>query len=296
MELTKIKGNTYYIDSPTNIGVYVFKNKFCALIDSGLDNSAAKKFDDILKNNGLHPKYIINTHAHLDHCGGNHYFNQNYTGTIVYTSQKEKLYMENPQLLSTIVSSAPPIKKIAVKAKPFKVDYILEYGTNKINDEKFEIIPLKGHSEEHIGIITPEKVCFLGDCIFSAETLDKYPFPFLFDIEASIETLENLREVDADYFVISHGKNILTKAELLTLIDKNIENIEKYIDMILELLDQPCTREDILENIMILDDISVGIRKYMLNLSSISAFISYLYNKDLIDCSIEDGKLYYFKK
>ena len=59
LELNKIKGNTYFIDGPTNIGVYAFKNKFCILIDSGLDNSAARKIDDILKENKLHPKYII---------------------------------------------------------------------------------------------------------------------------------------------------------------------------------------------------------------------------------------------
>ncbi len=27
MELTKIKGNSYYINFPTNIGVYIFKIK-----------------------------------------------------------------------------------------------------------------------------------------------------------------------------------------------------------------------------------------------------------------------------
>jgi hypothetical protein len=80
------------------------------------------------------------------------------------------------------------------------------------------------------------------------------------------------------------------------LVDANIENIEKTSQTILELLDQPCTREDILENIIILNDISVNVKEYLLDLCSISAFISYLYDLELIDCSIEDGKLYYFKK
>ena len=34
MELTKIKGSTYYINAPTNIGIYVFKNKNCLIIDT----------------------------------------------------------------------------------------------------------------------------------------------------------------------------------------------------------------------------------------------------------------------
>lgn len=296
MELIKLKGNTYYIPSQTNIGVYVFKNKFCLLIDSGINNTIARKIDDVLKENNLHPKYIINTHSHLDHCGGNYYFKENYPGTIVYTSEKERIYMENPNLHDVISTSAVPSKKLFKTKKAHEVDFSLEYGINKINDEKFEILSLRGHSEGDIGIITPEKICFLGDSIFSRETLDKYPFPYIFDIKERLGTLNKLKGVGAEHFVISHGKDTLSKDELNILIDANIENIEKTSQTILELLDQPCTREDILENIIILNDISVDVKEYLLDLCSISAFISYLYDLELIDCSIEDGKLYYFKK
>lgn len=116
MELNKLKGNTYFIDAPTNIGVYVFKNKFCLLVDSGLDNSAARKIDDILKKNGLHPKYIINTHAHTDHYGGNHYFKENYTGNLVYTSEKESIYMKNSELFSTILFSSNAPKNLLIES------------------------------------------------------------------------------------------------------------------------------------------------------------------------------------
>ncbi|WMJ81412.1 MBL fold metallo-hydrolase [Clostridium sp. MB40-C1] len=296
MELIKIKGNTYYIPSNTNIGVYVYKNKFCLLIDTGINNTIARKIDEVLKSNNLHPKYIINTHSHTDHCGGNNYFKETYPGTLVHTSLEEKLYIENPDLHSIISFSASPSKKLLKPKKSCDVDYILEYGSNKINDEKFEIINLSGHSLDHIGIITPEKVCFVGDSIFSMETLEKYPFPFLSDISASLNTLNTLKEIDADFFVISHGKDILNKDELIKLIQINEENIQKTCDTILELLDQPYTREDLLENIIVLNDIEVDVKEYLLNLSSLSAFIAYLQEEDLIDCSIEDGKLYFFKK
>lgn len=296
MNLNKLKGSTYYIDAPTNIGVYAFKNKFCLLIDSGINNSGARKIDDLLKKSNLHPKYIINTHNHLDHSGGNHYFKENYTGTTVYTSKKEKLYMENPELLGNMIFSGKPMKKLLESSKPREVDYILDYGVNKINDEKFEIILLNGHSPEHIGIITPEKVCFLGDSIFSSETLEKYPIPFLFNIEDTVKTLNRIKEIDADYFVISHGKNILSKDEILSLVNKNFDRLDEIKNMILDLLDQPCTKEDIVENLIILNDISLKFKEYLLDFSSVSGFISYLYDNELIDYSLEDGKLYFFKK
>jgi glyoxylase-like metal-dependent hydrolase (beta-lactamase superfamily II) len=295
MKLNKINGNTYYIDAPTNVGVYKFKNKNCLIVDSGLNNTAAKKLDDILASNNLHPKYIINTHSHLDHCGGNLYFKKNYPGIIVYSSIKEKLFMENEDLHPSILSSSYPIKALNKINKPIEVDYIAEYGINKIGDEKFNILPLPGHSIEHIGMVSNDRVCFLGDSIFSSEILEKYSFPYLYNISDTIETLNRIKEIDADYFLISHSRGIVSKNDISELVDKNITNIENYKNELLELLEQPLTREDILENISILNNLDLNFNEYYLDFAGVSAFISYLYNERLIDYSIEDGKLYYFK-
>ncbi|AND85626.1 MBL fold metallo-hydrolase [Clostridium tyrobutyricum] len=295
MKLNKINSSTYYIDAPTNSGIVTFKNKNCLIIDTGLNNSAAKKIDDIIIENKLHPKYIINTHSHLDHCGGNIYFQKNYPGVLVYTSKMEKLFMENEDLHASILCSSYPLKSINKSNKPIEVDYILDYGINKIGDEKFNIIPLPGHSIEHIGITTSDKVCFLGDSIFSSEILEKYSFPYLYNISNTLNSLKTIKEIDADYFLISHSQKPVTKEEIIELVDKNIKNINNYKNQLLELLDQPLTKEDILENITILNNLKLNFNEYYLNLSGVSAFISYLYNNRLIDCSIEDGKLYYFK-
>lgn len=296
MKLNKIKGNSYYIDAPTNTGVYLFKNKNCILIDTGLNKSHSKKLDKVLIENGVHPKYIINTHSHLDHCGGNIYFQENYPGCQVYTSSMEKSFMEYPHLQSTILFSSTPIKMLNDNNKKLNVDFILDYGINKINNEKFNIVSLKGHSFEQIGVITPEKVCYIGDSIFSDEILDKYSFPYLNDIDEELKTLESLKQINGDYFVISHSSKVLNKDELLKLIDKNINNINNYLEQFMELLEQPLTREDILENISILNELDMDFKHYYINLSSISSFLTYLCQKNLIEYSIENGKLYYFIK
>lgn len=296
MELTKIKGNTYYIQAPTNIGVYTFKNKSCLIIDSGINNSAARKIDEVLIQNGFAVRYIINTHNHIDHSGGNLHIVSEHTGCTVYASEKEKLYMENQELGNSMLCSASPIKIFEKSSKPLSVNYVLDYGTNKIGDEKIEIIPLPGHSIEQIGVITPEKVCFTGDSVFSREIIQKYSIPVLYDISESLKTLEYAKEIDADYFVISHSPSVIERDEFLKVVDLNIENIHKYADQILELLDQPMSREDIVENISILNDLSLNFKEYHLCFSTISAFITYFYENGLIDYSIEDGKLYYFKK
>jgi Zn-dependent hydrolases, including glyoxylases len=295
MELTKINGNTYYINAPTNIGIYTYKNKNCLLIDTGINNTAARKIEAVLTQNKLHTKYIINTHSHVDHCGGNNFFRENYTGCLVYTSNKEKLYMENAELRPNMLFTSTPDKELEDEFKGTSVDFILDYGVNKINDDKFEVLSLKGHSPESIGVITSDRVCFLGDSIFSDTILDKYSFPYLFNIEEALNTLDKIKEIDADYFVISHADSFLNKEELNILADRNITNIKKYLDEMLELLDEPHSKEDLLENIIILNNLFISFRQYHLNFSSMSAFLAYLCNKGVVKHSVENGNVYYYK-
>ena len=126
--------------------------------------------------------------------------------------------------------------------------------------------------------------------------MKKYSIPYLYDIEESINTLNTIKDIDADYFVLGHGKNIIEKNELSSLVDKNLDNIKNYINQILELLDQPLTKEDILQNLAILNDISMNFTQYHVDLSTVGSFITYLHDKDYIDSSLQDGKLYFFKK
>lgn len=294
MDLIKIKGNTYYFNAPTNAGVYIFKNKNCLIIDTGLNNGHARKLEEALIDLGLHPKYIINTHSHMDHCGGNSYFQENYPGCVVYTSELEKVYLDNPHIPPSIIFSSSPPKELYRRQKPVNVDFTLDYGITRINDEKFEILSLKGHSVDQIGIVTPERVCFMGDSIFSEETIRRYGIPYLYDIEDTKATLNTLKVTDCDFFVPGHSDNFMTREELLVLIDKNLENIHKYENQIVELLDQPLTREELLENIIVLNDLEVSYRQFLLYHSSLSAFIAYLFNRDLISYSLENGKLYYY--
>ena len=124
MGLKKIRGNTYYIHGATNIGVYAFKNKNCVLIDTGINNTVARRIERVLIDNRFHPKYIINTHSHLDHCGGNNYFLENYPGCILYASKGESIFMENPEFTSYTLFASSGLKSMKGMNNPIEVDYI----------------------------------------------------------------------------------------------------------------------------------------------------------------------------
>jgi glyoxylase-like metal-dependent hydrolase (beta-lactamase superfamily II) len=295
MQLNKIKGNTYFIDAPTNIGIYVFKNKTCLLIDTGIDNSQAAKIDEAIKQNGLHPRYIINSHSHTDHCGGNGYFKKNYPGCVVYASELTQMFLQNPDLHNTILFSACPLKQLGKTSKNSGVDFVLEYGTLRLDDKKLEICALPGHTQDQIGVITPENVCFTGDALFSESIMGKYSLPNLFDIGSSIESLNAIKQLEAEFFVIGHMDKFITREEATQLADANLTNITMFEEQILDLLEQPLTREDLLESLAVLNDLPLDFKEYHLAFATVSAYIKYLYDQHLITHSLENGRLYYFK-
>ena len=82
-ELIQLTERTYYIKSPTNIGLFRLDEKNVCLIDSGNDKEAGRRIRQVLDANGWQLTAIYNTHANADHIGGNRYL-QGQTGCRIY--------------------------------------------------------------------------------------------------------------------------------------------------------------------------------------------------------------------
>jgi hypothetical protein len=135
----------------------------------------------------------------------------------------------------------------------------------------------------------------MGDALFSRHTLEKYALIYLLNVERRLVSLEKEREIDADFFVISHSREIVLKSELSGLINANIDSIHQMVQEIGEICNQPSTREDVLQNVLILHDMKVGYREYLVNLCAVSAFLNYMLDRNILDVSAEEGKLFYYK-
>lgn len=295
MELIKLRGRTYYIPGATNVGVYRYRNGFCTLVDTGLDNTTGRKILEVLEDNNLKVKYIINTHAHPDHFGANNYIRENHLGALVVASSKEKPHMENSSLEGMMLYGATPMPGLSariLKARDTTVDMEVTEGFVELADKKFEILPLGGHSLGQIGVATEDNVLFCGDAFFSEDKMNKYPFPFLFDVTTHINTLEFLLQTNYDCYIISHCDESLLDPK--TLIKKNIKNIEKNLETILDYLAQPLTREDLTELIIKKYNIPMNISQYFITISSVGAFLTFLLEKKSIDTDIIDGKMYFY--
>lgn len=296
MNLEKINNASFIIKDGTNIGVYVFEDNSVLLIDTGYKETKEEEINNILKENNLTPKHIICTHSHHDHDGGNEYFKNHYPNILTYTSKKEKVFMENKELLNYILFNSAPPKTVFKDTKSDVVDVVLNCGINIIGDEKFNIISLKGHSPDQIGVVTPDRVCFLADSLYSSKVLDTYFFPYTIDLKENIMTLQSMNTIDADYFVLSHSKDVINKDELNSVVQKNLKNIDKFLDIIYNLLRQPLSKEQIVKNIIMSNHRELSKRLYFVTSLAVSAYLSYLCNTDKVDMYLEDGMMYYSQK
>lgn len=298
MELDKIKGHSYYIKGGTNSGVYIFKDKYVLIIDPGLSNSRAHRLIKLFDSKGLRVKYILNTHEHSDHYGASKVLLDHYTGAKAISSQDAKTFIDNPYLFSTYVYGGRSNKLLddyfKNRENNFTIDEVVCEGETKLNNEKFEIIDLKGHSIGCIGVLTEDKVLYLGDSLFNESILEKYNFPFLFDISEQLNTLDKIKEIDFDFCIMGHSKALLDKEESVKLVEINKEVIHKYLNQIREFLTTPYTREDLLKDIIEYNELKLNYKEYYFSNSTLSSMISYLVEGGEIDYQLENGKVYYF--
>lgn len=295
MELIKIQKGIYYIENFTNIGVVEAEDKNVILIDSGLEDRAARKIMELLKEKGYKPGAVVNTHSHADHCGGNSYLKKN-TGLKVYASDYESSIIEHPYLEPfSMFSGAEPISDLQNKflmAQPSKVDMIIGEGRLRILGRSLEIIKLPGHSINQIGIGV-EGVFFSADAIFSEKVLKKYKIPFFINIEKQKETLNKLEELEFDTFVASHIKPVKNVKELCKINKSVITRIE---ELILSILKAEKTTEGVLNEVFKVMEITIiSAQQYYLLKTSIMAYLSYLKNMGKINIKVQDNNLYWKK-
>lgn len=301
MELKNIKGNTFYIKGGTNTGVYLFENKEALIIDPGLIGLRPKRIINMFDENNIKLKYIINTHEHDDHYGACNQFRDHCNDVCIISSEDAKLYIEKPHLFAKYITGGKSNKFLMEKLKikstdKLNIDKTVNEGSMLLNDVLFEIIEFKGHTQGSIGILTKDKVLFVGDLLIGEDMLKKYDFLFLFDVEKQMDSLNKLKKLDFDCLVLGHSKKIITKQESYNVIDSHIEAIQKYLNQVRNYLKTPMKLEDLLKDIIVDNSLDCNYKEYHFFKSSLVSIISYLADLDEIDYLIKSGELLYYTK
>lgn len=114
----------------------------------------------VLNSDRLVLKYIINTHGHFDHIGGNSLLKKN-------TGAKLAIHREDAALLQNAASESAAFGMDAVSSVPPDI-FLNDRDKIKIGNLTLEVTHTPGHTRGGICLlITDCKVLFTGDTIFA---------------------------------------------------------------------------------------------------------------------------------
>ena len=286
-EVNWITEQTGYIDCPAKIGVWrPSGGQDVYLIDSGNDKDAGRKVRQMLDAKGWTLRAILNTHSHADHIGGNQYL-QRQTGCKVFSPGIEGAFTRFPILEPTMLYGGSPCRELRNKFLMAQ-----ESEVSPQDDPAFpqgiEVIPLPGHSMDMVGYRTPDGVVFLADCVSSEATLSKYAISFLYDVQATLETLDKVEVMQARLFVPAHAGACEDIAPLVRL---NREKILEAGDRIAQLLREPKGFDALLREVFKGYGLMMTVQQHALVGSAVRSYLSWLQVAGRAACAVEDDVL-----
>lgn len=290
MELTKLGEKTYCIQNPTNIGIYKLDDEKVCLIDTGNDKESGRKILKIINEQNWQVECIINTHSNADHVGGNKFI-QDRTNCKILSSKIETAIINNPELEPALLYGAMPLNELNNKFL-FAKESNCQVIDNNL-PEGLEYFTLKGHFIDMIGIKTSDNIYFLGDSIFSEETINKYHIFFIYDVEKYLQTLDYLETLNGTFYIPSHVKPLTDLKELIKL---NKNKINEICNAILNACQNPTTTEEIIKKIFDTYNLEININQYALLGSTIKSYLTYLNNQNKVEYFFKDNLLYWVIK
>jgi hydroxyacylglutathione hydrolase len=296
MCIKEVSGNTFCIDTGTTyIPFYKINNTEIIMLDSGRLEGQRDIITDILEKNNFKVVGIICTHAHIDHIGN-----------ITYLKEKYKCTVAMPAYEAYVCSSAINLKVFYTRLTLTDVvrdlghlvcetDVIISKNQEKIMicNIEFKILHTPGHSPEHICIITPDNVAYLGDALISYGVMKRSKIPYTFILMEDLKSKLCLNNLICSKYIVAH-KGIYNNISKLI-----IDNIEFYKDRankIYDVLEDSMTIEEITKTAIKSFNIGVkNINKYFLIERMLKSHVDYLKEIGMFDLVIEDGLLKYRK-
>ena len=285
-ELNHITGNSYYIQSPSKMGLVKLNDTDVCLIDSGNDKDAGRKVRQLLDANGWHLTAIYNTHSNADHIGGNRYL-QGQTKCKVYAQGIECDITRHPVLEPAFLYGGFPPKDLRHKFLMAQESDAQELTTGVL-PEGFELLQLPGHFFHMVGFRSPDDVVYLADCLSSRETLDKYQIGFIYDVAAYLDTLEKVKTMQAAAFVPAHAE---VTEDIAPLAQYNIDKVHEIADHMVELCAEPVIFEELLKRLFDDYGLTLTFEQYVLVGSTVKSYLAWLKDTGRLTVLFEDNRL-----
>lgn len=145
-------------DFATNCYV-VHNGKEAILVDPACPSEGLKRW---IEEQGLSVSFIVNTHGHIDHIGGNAFFKEAFPLAVLAIHDGDLVYLARPDLNLSAEISRPFISPLP--------DLVFqgECARFTFGDTEVEVFVSPGHTPGSICLFFPEEMWLLsGDTLFS---------------------------------------------------------------------------------------------------------------------------------
>lgn len=288
--LQQLGNRVLYAPGGVNIGVLLSGDDSAIMIDTGLNDSAAKKVVREIEAMGRQVRAIITTHGHADHFGGNAWVVRR-TGAKVWAPVWDETVLRHPlfQPLCLYAGADPPesLRTRFLLAKASPVDEIYDAGPLTVDEVELEVISLAGHSGNQMGILV-DGVFFCADVVFPENVLERYRMPYLYSVRDHLRALDTAERTPHTYFVPGHGNG---GEQIGPNVELNRKVVLQIADQIVELCREPEMPEDILARLLqSLDANPEDPGAYYLLHPTVFAFLTYLETEGRVRHTIERGR------
>ena len=177
-----------------------------------IDPSEAKPIINFIEENKIHLKFILNTHHHYDHVGGNKELKKKYNTKIIgFEEDKDRI----------------PEIDICLKDR----------DVWKNNNFEFKIFHIPGHTLGHVCFnFFKEKLLFTGDTLFSLgcgrifegtyeQMFDSIKLLKSFDLKTKIYCGHEYTLKNSDFCLMHDKKNLKLKEKILLIKEKLNKNL-----------------------------------------------------------------------
>jgi len=209
------------------------------VIDSGSTYSYAHQaYEQIKKIKNLPISYVVNTHVHDDHWLGNSYYTT-LGAKIIGSSKFQALPLEEMTRMQKRVSKEAYLKTEQTHPTIFVEDKkTLNFETQKVY---IKSVNHKAHTNSDLYVYIPsQKIVFTGDLVFN----DRLPSIRDGDLKGLLETLDEIKALNAKYLVGGHGNLVTPDA-----VDMTYSYIQGVIEEITPLVEDGVDISDVIDQV-----------------------------------------------
>jgi len=267
----------YVLPGGTNVGIVRAGGDGVLLIDTGLNDTTARKVLRAVRDElNAEVRAILTTHGHADHFGANA-FVVGRTNARVYAPDIDELVLRHPIMQPVFLyGGADPLDTLRGRfllAESGPVDAVLEPGEQTVEGLEMHVVSLAGHSMNQLGFVI-DGIFFCADVVFPQAALEKYRIPYLYGLTEHLDALDYAAGIACRVAVPGHGP---MEESLDEPVARNLQVIDRVITALLGLLDEPKSTDQICAELFVALDVPVlDDQGYYLLRPTVAAYLSHL--------------------